>query len=160
MRSRLDYRERSSVAKRISKSAARKRSWLGGLLLPLLIVSPPEGWTLSAQVQTDQKAATIAVVDGGAGPCTVEFTVTDPDSKPVYAAQISTHVAYGFMGLHKLDLTVYTNSDGKAKFAGLPSKVQKPPLVFQASKDKETGTAAYNPAAECQAKHDIVLRKP
>ena len=100
------------------------------------------------------------MVDGGAGPCAVEFTVTDPNGKPVYSAQINAHVAYGFMGLHKLDLTVYTNSEGKAKFAGIPAKVQKPPLAFHASKENLSGDAAYNPASECQAKHDIVLRKP
>jgi hypothetical protein len=132
--------------------------------LTLAVVCLFERCALGAQAQADPKAGPVAVVDGGAGPCAVEFTVIDPNTKPVYAAQISVHVAYGFMGLHKLDLTVYTNSDGKAKFAGLPAKVSKPPLVFQASKEapkeeKETGTAAYNPATECQAKHDIVLRK-
>jgi hypothetical protein len=134
------------------------------LWLTLAVVCVFERCALGTQAQTDPKATPVAVVDGGAGPCAVEFTVIDPNSKPVYAAEISVHVAYGFMGLHKLDLTVYTNSDGKAKFAGLPAKVSKPPLVFQAFKEvakeeKQTGTAAYNPATECQAKHDIVLRK-
>jgi hypothetical protein len=130
------------------------------LLLALAIIALPEGRLSGEQAQADQSPATVAVVDGGVGRCAVEFTVTDPASKPVYAAQIDVHVAYGFMGLHKLDLTVYTNSEGKAKFAGLPSKVAKPPLAFHASKENLTGVAAYNPATECQAKHDIVLRKP
>src|SRR5919109_183386 len=90
--------------------------------LLLVIICLPEGRLPGAQAQTDQKAAaTVAVVDGGAGACSVEFTVTDPSGKPVYAAQINVHVAYGFMGLHKRDLTVYTNWEGKAKFAGLPA---------------------------------------
>jgi hypothetical protein len=120
----------------------------------------PASFAFCAEGQPDQKAATVAVVDGGAGPCAVDFRVTGPDGKPVYAAQIDVHLAYGFMGFHKLDLTVYSNAEGKARFAGLPAKVQKPPLAFRASKENLTGVAAYNPATECQAKHDIVLRKP
>src|SRR5690348_501263 len=67
------------------------------------------------------------VMDGGAGPCSAEFTVTGPDAKPIFAALINVHVVYGFGGFHKLDLGVYTDHDGKAKFTGLPAKVRNPP---------------------------------
>lgn len=150
----------SGAASKTSISRATTRRWKLIRLLSVLVMILPGGLAFCAEGQPDQKSATVAVVDGGAGPCAVNFTVIDPDGKPVYAAQIDVHVAYGFMGLHKLDLTVYTNAEGKARFAGLPAKVQKPPLVFHASKEKDTGVAAYNPVTECQAKHDIVLRKP
>ena len=159
MRSSLDNSPSLSAAVRTWSPGFLSRKWCS-LLLALAIIALPEGRLSGEQAQADQSPATVAVVDGGVGRCAVEFTVTDPASKPVYAAQIDVHVAYGFMGLHKLDLTVYTNSEGKAKFAGLPSKVAKPPLAFHASKENLTGVAAYNPATECQAKHDIVLRKP
>jgi hypothetical protein len=62
--------------------------------------------------------------------------------------------------VRKLDLDAGTNIDGKVKFIGLPSRVRRPPLEFQASKDQLLGTATYDPDSECQAKHDIVLEKP
>ena len=100
------------------------------------------------------------VTDGGAGPCSAEFTVTGPDGKPVFAVLINVHIAYGFGGIRKLDMGVYTNQQGKGKFTGIPDKVKKPPLEFKASKDQLVGVAMVDPATECQAKHDIVLAKP
>ncbi len=99
-------------------------------------------------------------MDGGAGPCSVELTVTDAAGKPVYAAIIKVHMAYGFAGIKKLDLEAGTNWDGKVKFTGLPAKVRNPPLEFHASKDQLVGVAIYNPATECQAKHDVMMDKP
>jgi hypothetical protein len=100
------------------------------------------------------------VTDGGAGPCSAEFTVTGPDGKPVFAALISVHIAYGLGGLHKLDMSVYSSQQGKGKFTGIPAKVKKPPLEFQAKKDQLVGMATVDPAAECEARHDIILDKP
>lgn len=100
-----------------------------------------------------------AVVDGGLGRCSLEVTVVGPDSKPVYGANVTVHVAYGFGGFHKLDLEVGTNADGKAKFTGLPSRVRRPPLEFEATKDDLSGTLDYNPATECVATHKMTLAK-
>jgi hypothetical protein len=97
------------------------------------------------------------LMDGSAGPCSVELSVTDAAGKPISSALISVHVAYGFGGFHKLDMSVYSGPEGKAKFIGLPIKVKNPPLEFHASKDKLVGVATMNPATECQAKHDIVM---
>ncbi len=114
------------------------------------------------KTQEATKTKDFSVMDGGAGSCSVELTVTDPDGKPASAALINVHIAYGFAGLHKLDLSVYTNDQGKAKFPGLPDRVHKPPVEFHASKDQATGVAVYDPGAEgeCQAKHNIELHKP
>jgi len=68
-------------------------------------------------------------------------------------------MAYGFAGAHKLDMGVYTNAQGKARFTGIPAKVRKPPIEFRAKKDDLIGLATMDPATECQAKHDIVLAK-
>ena len=114
----------------------------------------------SSAVPVQQTAEKIPIMDGGAGPCSVEFTVLGRDGKPVYAATVKVHIAYGFAGAHKLDLEAGTNSDGKLKFIGLPARVHRPPLEFHASKDSIEGLATYDPAAECQAKHDITLDKP
>ena len=106
-----------------------------------------------------QQADDIPVTDGGSGPCSVEFTVTDADAKPLYAARIDVHLAYGFAGAHKLDMGVYTNAQGKARFTGIPAKVRKPPIEFRAKKDDLIGLATMDPVTECHAKHDIVLAK-
>src|SRR5437899_7902043 len=106
-----------------------------------------------------QQADDIPATDGGSGPCSVEFTVTDSDAKPIYAARIDVHLAYGFAGAHKLDMGVYTNVQGKARFTGIPARVRKPPIEFRAKKDDLIGMATMDPATECQAKHDIVLAK-
>ena len=105
-------------------------------------------------------AQEVPVIDGGVGPCSVEFTVTDANAKPQYAATVKVHIAYGFAGVRKLDLEAGTNTNGKVKFKGLPAKVHNPPLEFNAVKDDLTGMSTYNPATECEAKHDIMLEKP
>jgi hypothetical protein len=122
------------------------------------------GVTLFVAAQAQQPAQPqqpddIPATDGGSGPCSVELTVTGADAKPVYAARIDVHMEYGFGGFHKLDMGVYTNAQGKAKFTGIPAKVRKPPIEFHAKKDDLIGLATMDPAAECQAKHDIVLAK-
>jgi hypothetical protein len=109
--------------------------------------------------QSAQSSSEIPVTDAESGPCSIELTVTGTDGKPVYAARIDYHAAYGFMGTHKLDMSVYTNADGKAKFAGIPAKVRKPPIEFHAVKEDLFGLATMDPATECQAKHDIVMDK-
>src|ERR1043166_218241 len=108
-----------------------------------------------AQPQPDEIPAT----DAQSGPCSIELSVTGLDGKPVYAARIDYHTTYGFMGTHKLDMGVYTNAQGKPKFTGIPAKVKKPPIEFHATKEDLVGVATMDPAAECQAKHDIVMDK-
>jgi hypothetical protein len=119
-------------------------------------------WVLAAQMQQPaqpQQPDEIPTTDAQSGPCSIELSVTGPDAKPVYAARIDYHTAYGFMGTHKLDMAVYTNAQGKAKFTGIPAKVKRPPIEFNAKKDDLVGVATMDPAAECQAKHDIVMAK-
>lgn len=97
-------------------------------------------------------------IDGGAGPCAVTLTVT-ADSKPVVAADVKVHIEYGFAGVRRLDLEAYSGNDGKVEFTGLPSRVHRPPLQFQASKGDLSGTAVYNPESECKAAHEIFLTR-
>ena len=113
----------------------------------------------SSPSPTPTPAQETPTIDGNAGPCSVELTVTDGKGKGVYAATVKVHIAYGFAGVKKLDLEAGTNSDGKVRFKGLPAKVHNPPLEFHATKDDLTGFASLNPATECQAKHDIILEK-
>jgi len=100
---------------------------------------------------------TISEVDAGLGPCSADFTVTNDAGAPVYAASIRVHIAYGFMNLHKFDLEVGTNAEGKARVIGLPEN-PKQGFFFRASEGGTEGSAFDNPAKTCKAQFTIVLR--
>ena len=53
-----------------------------------------------------------------------------------------------------------STAEGKAKFTGLPSRVRRPPLEFEATKDDLSATLDYDPATECVAAHKMTLQKP
>jgi hypothetical protein len=130
------------------------------LLLVCILAIAAACFTLQAQQPAQpQQPDDIPVTDAASGPCSIELTVTDSAGKPVYAARIDYHAAYGAFGAHKLDMGVYTNAQGKAKFTGIPAKVKRPPVEFNAKKDDLVGMATMDPATECQAKHDIVMDK-
>ncbi|MHB8539561.1 MAG: hypothetical protein ACYDCD_01270 [Candidatus Acidiferrales bacterium] len=95
-------------------------------------------------------------VDGGIGACTANFTVKDGVSKPLYNAQIEVVIHYGFMSLRKTDLQVGTNSDGKARFTGLPGFTKKP-LAFHVKSGTVSKTVTDDPATNCNATFDVVL---
>lgn len=101
----------------------------------------------------------VPVLDGGAGPCSVAFTVTDGKG-PVAAATVELHVAYGIFGAHKLYLQIGTNGDGKARFTGLPEKVKGGTMNFHASQGDRTGEASVDPAKTCNANLGIFLVAP
>ena len=110
--------------------------------------------------QTDpppREAKTVSEVDAGLGPCTADFIVTNDGSKPVYAASVRVHITYGFMNLHKFDLEVGTNSEGKARFIGLPQN-SKQGFFFRASEGNREGSAFDDPSKTCKAQFTIVLR--
>ena len=118
---------------------------------------------VSCLAESPAKAAAaqdIPVVDGGLGACSVELTVNTADGQPVYAGSVKVHIAYGFGGFHKLDLEAGTNASGKVKFTGLPNRVRRPPLEFEASKDQLVGVATVDPAVQCRAQRTIVIDKP
>lgn len=109
-----------------------------------------------AHSQVDPK--TISEVDAGLGRCTADFTITNEAGAPVYAVKVRVHISYGFMNLHKFDLEVGTNSDGKARFIGLPEN-PKQGLFFRASEGDRRGSAFDNPSTSCKAQFTVVLRK-
>lgn len=99
---------------------------------------------------------TVPVIDGGIGPCSADFTVTDSTGAPVYAATIRVHIAYRFLNAHKLDLEVGTNAAGKARFTGLPAKT-KQGLFFQASEGSREGSVFDDPAKTCKAEFTVSI---
>jgi hypothetical protein len=108
---------------------------------------------------TSAEAQPVPAVDGGLGPCSVEFTTSDGNGNPIAGTTLRLHLAYGFAGVRRLDLEVTTNTEGKARFTGLPDNLKKG-LFFRGFKDEREGTAFYEPKKECKAQHTMVLEKP
>jgi hypothetical protein len=133
----------------IGSTLSRKASFLFFALALFLLVT-------GSSAAVDPKS--IPVVDGGLGSCSAEFTIADTGGQPVYAANIQVHIAYGLMSLHKMDLQVGTNADGKARFEGLPDRV-KQGLFFRASEGSREGSAFDDPGKTCKAAFAITLRQ-
>jgi hypothetical protein len=102
------------------------------------------------------RAADVPQLSADAGPCWVEFTVTDAANKPVYLAKITTIVRYGFMSKRKTELELSTDSNGKGKFTGLPHDVKKP-LAFTITYKDQSKTVTHDPATNCHATFDVSL---
>lgn len=109
-------------------------------------------WALAAQ-----RLIPVPQVDAGIGPCTADFTVSQGNNQPIYNAEISVRIAYGFMGIKKMDLKVGTNSEGKARFVGLPEKVHRPPLAFAVRAKGLSKTVNYWPRVRCHVRYSVVL---
>jgi hypothetical protein len=133
------------------------------LLLRLIIVTALAAISASASAQAPTSAAqpdpkAVPVIDGGIGPCSADFTITDANGAPVYAAKVKVHIAYGFANVRKLDLQVGTNIDGKARITGLPDRI-KHGIYFHASEGNRIGEAFDDPANSCKAQFTITLRE-
>jgi hypothetical protein len=135
---------------RIPKLLPKRSALLLLLTLALVLAAVEAGRGADAQP--------VPVVDGAVGPCSADFTVNDTAGTPVYSAKIKVHIAYGFMYARKLDLEVGTNSDGKARFTGLPERVKRG-LFFEASEGDRAAEAFDDPANTCKAQFTVVLRK-
>jgi hypothetical protein len=103
-----------------------------------------------------QQAQDVPKIDGGVGACRADFTVRDGEKKPIYNAQISVQLRYGFINMRKTDLQVGTNSDGKARFTGLPNFPKKP-LAFHIKSGTVSKTVTDDPETNCNAVYDVVL---
>ena len=135
-----------------------KNAWLIGAVLLVAAFGAMPGAATNAQTSWQSDAVkNVPVINGGAGSCSVEFTVNDQAGKPVYAAEVKIHLVYGFYGLRKLDLTAFTNEQGRVNFTGLPARVYRGPLEFAAKKEGHIGSVKWDPVDGCQVKKTIVL---
>lgn len=129
-----------------------RKIWLTGLLF--ISISAFSIMTF-ARPQAPN-SADIPVAKGEAGPCSADFVVSDPAGKGVYDAKIGIQIKYGFMGLHKLDLTVGTNFEGKARIEGLPEPI-KGTAEFKVSHGDQNKTVPYDPQDNCHPRHQVTL---
>lgn len=137
------------------------RALFAGIALSAMVVSMAlaQSGTAGSSSDATQAAHKVPVMDGGAGPCSLELTVLEADNKPVYDATVKVHISYGFAGARRLDLQAGTNVDGKLKFTGIPARVHRPPLEFKATKGDLQGTATYDPIDQCQGTQTVTLAK-
>jgi hypothetical protein len=126
--------------------------------LAAILVLGAFGTPARAADDAKDQSKTVPVIDGGIGPCTADFTITDADGKPLYDAKIRVHIAYRFLNAHKLDLEVGTNADGKARFTGLPDKI-KHGINFYATQGDLQAEAFDDPASNCKATFPLTLHK-
>lgn len=128
--------------------------FLSALLLCSLLVIPLQ--PASAQ---DGAAAAVAPTEISAelGTCSALITVTGADSKPIFNAKIATRIHYGLMGVKKLDLETYTNSNGQAKIVKLP-EFPKKAVFINISKGDKLETVEFEPDVHCTATFDVQLK--
>jgi hypothetical protein len=98
----------------------------------------------------------VPAVDGGLGSCRADFTVKDGSGKPIYDAKVHVTIKYGFFSKRKTELEVGTNSDGKARFTGLPN-FSKKPLEFSIKSGTVSTTVTDDPSDTCSATFDVTL---
>jgi hypothetical protein len=100
----------------------------------------------------------VPALDAGIGSCSADFTVTDSAGAPVYNAKIKVHFAYGTWSIRKLDLEVSTNTDGKARFTGLPNKLKRE-LTFEATEGDRQAEANDDVNKTCATQLTMALQK-
>jgi hypothetical protein len=98
----------------------------------------------------------IPTVDGHLGECSTVLTILDSENKPVYNAKITVDIRYGFLGVRKMSLEVGTNSNGKARVAGLPEKL-KHPLEFVIAGGQFSKKTLVDVAAKCKDSVEVKL---
>ncbi len=105
------------------------------------------------------RPADVPSVSASMGSCTADFTVNDASNKPVFDAKVHTIVNYGFMSKRNTELTVGTDSSGKARIEGLPDKLKKPPMQFTVTKGDASQSVTNDPAINCHATFTVTLGK-
>lgn len=98
----------------------------------------------------------IATVDAGLGTCSADFTVKNDSGKPLYGAKITVSIKYGFLNKREIDLDDATNSNGQARFTGLPNFPKKP-FDFIVTSGAASQTITDDPQHICRATYDVTL---
>lgn len=133
---------------KLSRTVAVKSSC--AILVALLAV-----WTAAGAVFAAGQPD-VPTVNAKIGSCRADFTVKDGAGKALYNAKINITIKYGFMNLHKAELEAPTNTNGQARFTGLPDFPKKP-LKFVISSGTVSKTVTDDPGTNCNAKFDVTL---
>lgn len=122
------------------RNFSRKRLWTAVLACVLAGISP---------LATGAAELEVPVVSAEIGKCSVQFSVSDSEKKPLYNAKIRAVIRYGFMNMRKVSVEVGTNSDGKAQITGLPYTPNKE-FAFEITSGNFLKIVAHAPSAKCE----------
>jgi len=114
------------------------------------------GFGRAQDTQTPKAPNQVPVISADLGECTAEIRVTNVKDKPIYNADVSVEIKYGFGGFHHSTLDVYTNVDGKVRFEGLPRK-SRGPYAFTATYQGRQTTVIVEPRDNCHGSYTAVL---
>jgi len=103
-----------------------------------------------------QPASPVPVISGDLGDCSADFTVTGTKFHPLYNAKLSVEIRYGFGGVRRTTLEIYTNYEGKARVEGLPTSVKKP-LAFTASFEGRKTVVIVDPEQNCHGSYQAIV---
>jgi hypothetical protein len=109
-----------------------------------------------APLTADQSQPDVPTVNAGIGSCRADFNVKDGGGKPLYNAKIDITIKYGFMNMRKAQLEAPTNTNGQARFTGLPN-FSKKPLEFVITSGTISKTETDDPATNCNAVYNVTL---
>jgi hypothetical protein len=132
----------------VCRGASARRCARAGLAAAACLLA-----SVAAGAQAKPAAPTVSA---GAGSCSAAFTVVNGNQKPIYDAQIDLTFHYGFFNLHKTTLEAFTDSNGRARFEGLP-RAPKKPLVFRIRYGDRHRSVKVNPLDQCKTKRRVVL---
>jgi len=104
-----------------------------------------------------QNAVPPAEISADLGTCSALIRVTGADSKPVYAAKVTSRIRYGTMGVKKLDLEAFTGTDGQVTLTHLP-EILKKPMYIHVTKDDKDEMVEFKPSERCKATFDVQLK--
>jgi len=98
----------------------------------------------------------VPMLDAKLGACSADFTVTDAGGAPIYDARIHVRIRYGPLAVKRMDLEIGTNSDGRARLAGLPPRAR--PLVYDITKGTLKSTAGQELVKTCAGVFAVTLK--
>jgi hypothetical protein len=111
---------------------------------------------LLQQPAPEAKKPEVTTINARLGDCSADFTVKDPDGKPLYNATIHVRVRYGFLGVKRMDLEVGTNADGQARVEGLPDDAR--PLMYDITRGELKAEVQQDPSKRCSVTFDVSLK--
>src|SRR4051812_26189174 len=110
-----------------------------------------------AQQSTESKPEPkVAVISADLGNCSADITVVDSRHRPVMNAKLATQVRYGFGGMRRTDLELYTNILAKARVEGLPEKLRRP-LAFDVTFEGRQSALVVDTAQKCSGTYTAVI---
>jgi hypothetical protein len=122
----------------------------------MIITTLVAALALLQQPAPEAKKPEVTTINARLGDCSADFTVKDPDGKPLYNATIHVRVRYGFLGVKRMDLEVGANADGQARVEGLPDDAR--PLMYDITRGELKAEVQQDPSKRCSVTFDVSLK--